>query len=107
MKLIAAFLLIALTAGAGEGAALWVNNISVNEFGMTWNYTETFTGMDAIGFRVNVDASFGDNDSFVSAWEALRADKGLRTEIKSLIEMEPDVQINNATSGIEVVDIGA
>ncbi len=107
MRILLAFFVIALTAGAVEGDMLWENNISVDEYGMTWNYKETFTGMDSIAYRINIDTGFGDNDSFVNAWEVLKADKEIRKELRSLIDKEPDVRINNETSGIEVMDVDA
>ncbi len=107
MRALIAFLVIALTAGEVAGGNLWVNNISVNEYGMTWSYNETFTGMDSIAFRMNIDTGFGDNDSFVNAWEVLRADKELRKEFRSQIDKEPDVRINNETYRVEVVDVDA
>ncbi len=107
MRILMAFFAIAFMGGAVDGASLWENNISVNEYGMTWSYNETFTGMDSIAFRINIDTAFGDNDSFVNAWEVLRADKELRKEFRSLIDKELDVRINNETHGVEVMDVDA
>lgn len=107
MRVLLAFFVIALTAGAGEAGNLWVNNITVNEYDMTWSYQETYTGADSIAFRMNIDTGFGDNNSFVNAWELLQADKELRKEFKSSIEKEQDVRINNETSGIYLIDVDA
>jgi len=107
MRVLLAFLVIALTVGAGEAGNIWVNNITVNEYDMTWSYNETYTGADSIAFRINIDTGFGDNNSFVNAWELLLADKELRKEFKSSIEKEKDVRINNETSGIYLVDVDA
>lgn len=107
MRVFIAFFVIALTAGAVSGGNLWVNNITVNEYDMTWSYNETFVGNDSIAFRVNLDSYYGDNDSFVNAWEVLKADKELRKELRSLIDKELDVRINNGTRGIEIVDVDA
>jgi hypothetical protein len=74
---------------------------------MTWSYNETFSGADSIIFRMNIDSGFGDNDSFVNAWEVLLADKELRKEFKTSIEKELDVRINNETNGIYLVDVDA
>ncbi len=98
-------LIAAITIGAVDAADLWTNNITVNEYNMTWSYTETFTGNDSISYRVYIDKELGDNDSFINAWEVLKADKEMRKKLGNLIDMEPDVKINNETSGIEVVDI--
>ncbi len=102
--LVAIFLML-LTAGAGYAENQWVNNITVGEHGMTWNYTESFSGNDAIIFREYIDSEFGNNDSFVNVWEILKADKEIRMELQSSIEKEFDVRINNKSSGIRVSDI--
>lgn len=107
MRSLIAFLIIAMISGAANGGSLWVNNITVNEFNMTWSYNETFTGIDSIAFRMKVDSNLGDNDSFVNAWEVLKADKELRKEFKSSIDRELDVRINNETNGIYSVDVDA
>lgn len=107
MRLFIAFFVIALMAGAGKGGILWANNITVNESGMIWSYDETFTGIDSFGFRMNIDSGFGDNNSFVNAWEVLLADKELRKEFRDSIEKELDVRINNKTDGIYLVDVDA
>lgn len=86
-------------------AAGWVNNITINEYNITWAYTETFMGMDSIAYRINLDSKIGNNDSFINAWELLNADKDSRKKFKDSIENEPDVRINNETSGIEMIDV--
>ncbi len=107
MKLIAllAIFLIAATAGAARAEHLWINNITVNEYNMTWGYTETFTGVDSVFYRTGIAFELGNNDSFISAWELLKLDKEMRSRLKSAIDNEPDVRINNKTAGIEVIDI--
>jgi hypothetical protein len=107
MRFLAAFFLIMMTIGGVEGSTNWVNNITVNEYGMSWSYNETFSGPDSIIFRMNIDIGFGDNDSFVNAWEVLLADKELRKEFRTSIEKELDVRINNETQGIYLVDVDA
>ncbi|MDP3104661.1 MAG: hypothetical protein Q8M95_08640 [Candidatus Methanoperedens sp.] len=107
MRVLIAFFVIALTAGAVGGESLWVNDITVNEYDMTWSYNDTFVGNDSTAFRVYLDSNYGDNNSFVNAWEVLKADKELRKEFRSLIDKELDVRINNMTGGIEIVDVDA
>ncbi len=97
-------LLFSVTVTAEAG---WVNNITVNEYNITWAYTETFTGMDSIAYRINLDSKIGNNDSFINAWELLKADKDSRKKFKDSIENEPDVRINNETSGIELIDVNS
>lgn len=105
MRFVLALILIAFTAGAGAAERSWVNNITVGEYNMTWNYTETFTGMDSMRYRIGIDSELGNNDSFISAWELLKADKEMRKMLRSSIDKEPDVRINNETTGISVIDI--
>jgi hypothetical protein len=83
----------------------WVNNITVNEYNITWGYTETFAGMDSTAYRINLDSKIGNNDSFINAWELLKADKDSRKKFRNSIENELDVRINNETSGIEMIDV--
>ena len=97
--------LILLFSVSDPVAAGWVNNITINEYNITWAYTETFMGMDSIAYRINLDSKIGNNDSFINAWELLNADKDSRKKFKDSIENEPDVKINNETSGIEMIDV--
>lgn len=83
----------------------WINNITINEYNITWSYTETFSGFDSIVYKIGIDSALGNNDSFVNAWELLKADKEVRKSFKSSIENELDIRINNETSGIELIDI--
>lgn len=105
MGIFAALVLMLLTVGAGTAESQWVNNITVGEHNMTWDYTESFSGNDAIMFRAYIDGEFGNNDSFVNAWELLKADKEIRKKFQSSIDKEFDVRINNESAGIQVVDI--
>ncbi|KCZ72513.1 hypothetical protein ANME2D_00941 [Candidatus Methanoperedens nitroreducens] len=104
MRLFFAFVLIALTAGAGGAERLWVNDITVNEYNMTWNYIETYTGADSVTYRISIDSN---NDSFINAWELLNADRELRKWLKDTIEREPDIRIDNETRRIEMMDVGS
>ncbi len=104
MRLFFAFVLIALTAVAGGAERLWVNDITVNKYNMTWNYIETYTGTDSIAYRISIDSN---NDSFINAWELLNADREMRKWLKDTIEGEPDVRIDNETRGIEMMDVGS
>jgi hypothetical protein len=100
-----ALILIAFTAGAASAERQWINNITVNEYNMTWGYTETFTGIDSMRYRISIDSEFGNNDSFITAWELLNLDKEMRNRLRSAIDNELDVRINNETAGIEVIDV--
>ncbi len=119
MKLVLVLLsliLIALTAGISSAERNWVNNITVGEYDMRWDYTETFTGMDSVIYRANIDSEFGNNDSFITASELLKLDKEMRKRLRSSIDNEFDVRIKtletpylntgtNGNNGIEVADV--
>lgn len=105
MGIFASLVLVLLTAGTGAAESQWVNSISVGEYSMTWDYTESFSGNDSMMFRAYIDGEFGNNDSFVNAWELLKADKEIRKKFRSSIDKEFDVKINNESTGIQVVDI--
>lgn len=107
MKIILALVLMALITGMSSAERGWVNNITVNEYDMTWSYTETFTGNDSFVYRVGADEEFGSNDSFINAWELLKIDGEMRRKLRSSIDNEMDVRINNVTEGIEVIDVDA
>jgi hypothetical protein len=107
MRSFIACILIILTAGICDAERIWVNSITVNEYNMTWNYDETFTGMDSIIYRMGLDTGVGNNDSYINAWELLNADKAARKNFESSIEKELDVKINNDTAGVEVIEVGS
>lgn len=115
MRIVLALVLIALTASAGTAERLWVNNITVDEYNMTWSYTETFTGMDSLIYRIGLDEEIGNNDSFINAWEILKIDKKMRERLQSSLDNELDVRIKtpytpylntgSGNNGIEVIDV--
>ncbi|MCZ7382838.1 MAG: hypothetical protein O8C64_14870 [Candidatus Methanoperedens sp.] len=105
MGIFGALVLMLLTAGTAAADSQWTNIITVGEHNMTWDYTESFSGTDAIMFRAYIDGEFGNNDSFVNVWELLKADKEIRKQFQSSIDKEFDVRINNESKGIQVVNI--
>jgi len=102
---IIALVIIALTANIAGAGFQWVNNITVGEYGMSWSYNETFTGTDSMLYRIGIDENLGNNDSFINAWELLLADKNVRSNLKSAIDNEPDVRIDNSSEGIDVIGV--
>ncbi len=100
-------LIISIIAAPAGAESLWVNNISVSEYSISWNYTEIFTDVDSIAYRIGIDREFGNNDSFVNSWEVLKTDKELRKKFRESIDKEFDVRINNRTEGIELIDLDA
>jgi hypothetical protein len=105
LRLFLSLILVISATYLAAAETLWINNITVSEYNITWGYTETFTGMDSMSYRINIDTELGDNDSFVNAWELLKADKEVRKKFKSSIENEFDIRINNETSGIELINV--
>jgi len=99
------FLILLSATDLAAAETRWINNITVSEYNITWGYTETFSDMDSIGYKISIDTGLGDNDSFVNAWELLKADKEARNEFKSALENELDIRINNETTGIEMTDV--
>jgi len=102
--LLSIFLIFSLTDLAASEIQ-WINNITINEYNITWSYTEGFSDFDSIIYKTSIDSALGNNDSFISAWELLKADKEMRKTFKSSLENELDIRINNETSGIEFIDI--
>jgi len=71
MKILRFFLSIFLIFSLTEVASSqiqWINNITINEYNITWNYIEVFSGIDTIGYKISIDSGLGNNDSFVNAW---------------------------------------
>ncbi len=104
MRFLLAFFLIFITPSSVLAGYTWVNNITVHEYNMTWSYTERISGTHAIAYRVSLDKN---NDSFVSAWEVLKADREIRKKFRKSLEEELDVRVNNKTTGVEVEEIYA
>src|SRR5659263_206406 len=104
-NILLSFFLIFSIIDPATSQTQWINNITVTEYNITWSYTERFSDMDSIVYKISIDSALGNNDSFVNAWELLKADKEVRTSFKSSLENEFDIRINNETSGIELVDI--
>lgn len=105
LRLFLALIFIISATDFAAAETRWINNITVSEYNITWGYTETFTDMDSIGYKISIDTGLGDNDSFVNAWELLKADKEARNEFKNALENELDIRINNETTGIEMTDV--
>jgi hypothetical protein len=104
-KILISIFLIFSIIDTASAQTRWINNITVNEFNITWSYTESFSGLDSIIYKISIDSGTGNNDSFVNAWELLNADKEVRNSFKSSIENELNIRINNEASGIELIDI--
>lgn len=102
-----AFVLITLTAGIGAAERVWVNSIAIGEYDITWSYAETFSDADSIAYRMSIDEEFGDNDSFIASWELRKLDGEMRKRLRSSIDSEFDIRIDNETGGIEVTDVDA
>jgi hypothetical protein len=104
-KILLSIFLIFSINDLAKAQTQWINNITINEYNITWSYTESFSGLDSIGHKISIDSGLGNNDSFVNAWELLKADKEVRKSFKNSIENELDIKVNNETSGIELIEI--
>jgi len=102
-----AFVLIILSSSTAAAERVWANNIAIGEYDLTWSYAETFSGADSAAYRMSIDEEFGDNDGFIAAWELRKLDGEMRKRLRSSIESEFDVRIDNETKGIEVIDVDA
>lgn len=105
VKIIFSIFIIFILTDLASSRPLWINNITINEYNITWSYTENFSDSDSMIYKTGIDSTFGDNDSFISAWELLKADKDIRKTFRTSIENELDIKINNETTGIELIDV--
>lgn len=96
------FFILPEVASAGY---VWENNITVEEYGMVWDYNEEYNGSNAIFFKIHIDAELGNNDGFVSAWELLKTDSKMRESMYTSIIENMDVKINNSVGAIHVVGV--
>ena len=83
----------------------WDNNINVNADSMVWEYTETYSGDRSVIFKAFIDAEFGDNDRFVSAWELLKADVSTSKSFQKSIEENMDVKIDNSSKNVTLLRV--
>jgi hypothetical protein len=104
-RILLSILLILSLTDLAASQTQWINNITINEFNISWSYTQIFSGFDSIDYKIGIDSGLGNNDSFINAWELLKADKEIRKSLKSSKINEFDIKINNETSGIELIDI--
>lgn len=83
----------------------WDNSINVNADSMVWEYTETYSGDRSVIFKAFIDAEFGDNDRFVSAWELLKADVSTSESFQKSIEKNMDVKIDNSSKNVTLLRV--
>ena len=102
-----ALVFIILSSSTGAAERVWANSIAIGEYDLTWNYAETFTDADSIEYRMSIDEEFGDNDSFIASWELRKLDGEMRERLRSSIDSEFDIRIDNESGGIEVTDVDA
>jgi len=107
LRIFFSIILLFTVTGLATAETQWINNITINEYNISWGYTEVLTDLDSIAYRMNLDSTIGNNDSFINAWELLKADQDARKKFKNDIEKEPGIRINNETSGIELIDVNS
>ena len=99
------FIIMLLIPGPCTATFTPTNNLIVENGGMTWEYDEYISGLDAVFFRDVVDRQTGNNDSFVNAWELLNMELKLREQMNESIEKKPDVKFNESSEAVKVLDI--
>ncbi len=102
--LILAFVLMLTCTPA---AAFWTNEITLQENGMVWKYTDVYDKNESILFRATVDAVFGNNDSYVSAWELMKVDANTRQHFRTSLAKRMDVSKDGSSTDIHPVEFNA
>ncbi len=97
--------LLSMLPFPASAAYEWDNNITVGEESMTWAYTERYSGDRSIVFKNFIDVEFGDNNSFVSAWELLKADVETSKSFLRSIKGDMDVMIDNSSRNVTVLRV--
>ncbi|NYT18786.1 MAG: hypothetical protein GKC08_00595 [Methanosarcinales archaeon] len=90
-----------------SSAFTWTNTIVLEEDGMTWNYTEGYTGQVATAYRAFIDSEVGNNDDHVSAWELMKVDHLTRNRLKASLMEEMDVAFDSSSEDVHVTDVDA
>lgn len=90
-----------------SSAFTWTNNIVLKEEGMSWNYTEGYTGQVAKAYRAFIDSEVGNNDDHVSAWELMKVDYLTRNRLKTSLMEELDVTFESSSEDVHVTDVDA
>lgn len=97
------FIFSCLLAVAPVGASYsWENNITVGMDGMTWEYTEEYSGLQCVFFRSAIDSELGNGDGFLAAWEILKMDTASRKNLHGSVSRKMDVVINDSSSRISL-----
>ncbi len=100
-------LLFVLTATCIPADAAWTNEIVLNENGMVWEYTDIYDHNTSILFRTTIDAFFGNNDSYVSAWELMKVDASTRDHFRTSLSKQMDVSKNGSSTDIHPMEFNA
>ncbi|WP_406656171.1 hypothetical protein V7O62_09940 [Methanolobus sp. ZRKC2] len=58
-------------------------------------------------FKSFIDSEFGDNDSFVAAWELFKVDVSSRKMLLAAIEDDMDLKINGSSDGINSISVAS
>jgi len=83
----------------------WDNSINIEMDSMTWGYTEKYSGDRSVFIKKYIDMEIGNNDSFVSAWELLKADVEMSRSFRKSIENNMDVMIDNSSRNVILLEI--
>lgn len=90
-----------------SSAYSWTNEIILEEDGMSWDYTEGYTGQVATAYRNFIDSEVGNNDDHVSAWELMKVDHITRNRFKKSLMEELDVTFDSSSEDVHVTDVDA
>lgn len=104
---LASIVLLSVLVVPASASYDWDNNITLKEDGMTWGYSETYSGNRSVIFKKYVDMEFGNDDGFVSAWELLKADVSMTKAFRKSIEDNMDVKIDNSSKNVILRDVEA
>ncbi|WP_340819726.1 hypothetical protein [Methanolobus sp. WCC4] len=102
--LIIVFSMLSLPASADYE---WSNEITVGTDDMVWEYMEKYSDDRSVIFKAFIDAEFGDNDDFVSAWELLKAEVKTSGSFREAIEDNMDVMIDNSSRNVTLLNVEA
>ncbi|WP_135610005.1 hypothetical protein [Methanococcoides sp. AM1] len=90
-----------------SSAFTWTNTIVLEENGMSWNYTEGYTGKVATAYRAFIDSEVGNKDNHISAWELMKVDRLTRNRLKTSLTEELDVTFDSNSDDVHTTDVDA
>lgn len=105
--IVALALVCFMSAIPASSALTWTNEIVLEEEGMSWDYTESYTGQVSTAYRTFIDSEIGNDDGHVSAWELMKVDRFIRDKLRTSLEEELDVKFDIRSKDVHVTDVDA